>query len=81
MTTPATSELYLDRVEGEVAVLVHEGAEVRLPRALLPPGAQEGDVLRLSLTPDPAATQKARERVAQKRLDLGKKDDGGDFSL
>jgi hypothetical protein len=74
-------QLVLDRVEGEVAVLLLEEREIRLPRAWLPHDAVEGDLLRLEFSVDQEATRRSRERVAQKRQGLTKKDDGGDFSL
>ena len=75
------AELFLDRIEGDVAVLTYEGREVKLPRALLPAGAREGEVLQLSLARDPEATQRAQERVSKLRQKLGSDDDGGDLKL
>lgn len=76
------AELFLDRIEGEVAVLLYQGREVKLPRALLPAGAREGEVLSLQLARDPEATQRAQQEVAKQRGKLGKDDDdGGDVTL
>ena len=73
------AELFLDRIEGDVAVLVVDGREVKLPRAALPADAREGDVLQL--VRDPEATQRAKERVGNLRKKLGEGDDGGDLKL
>ena len=75
------AELFLDRFEGEMAVLTFEGKTVSLPRALLPADAREGEVLRLSLSRDPEATRRAREQVGKLRSKLGGSDDGGDVKL
>ena len=73
--------LFLDRIEGDVAVFEHAGRELRLPVTLLPAGAREGEVLQLALTRDPAATR-ARSAASQAtRSKLGHDDDGGDFKL
>lgn len=75
------AELFLDRIEGDVAVLLLDQREVKLPRALLPAGAKEGEVLQLSLTRDPAATERAKKAVGTLRGKLGEGDDGGDLKL
>lgn len=75
------AELFLDRIEGDLAVLEHDGKELRLPVALLPAGAKEGEVLQLALTRDPAATQARAAAARTRRARLGKDDGGGDFSL
>jgi len=75
------AELFLDRIDGEVAVLLFEDRELHLPRTLLPAGAQEGEVLQLSLVRDPAATERARKRTGALRSSLGEGDDGGDVKL
>ena len=75
------AELFLDRIEGDVAVLLDGKREVNLPRAYLPAGAREGDVLRLALTRDPEATKKVQQQVKNLRDKLGSDDDGGDLKL
>ena len=75
------AELFLDRIEGDVAVLLDGKREVKLPRAYLPAGAREGDVLRLALTRDPEATKKVQQQVKNLRDKLGSDDDGGDLKL
>lgn len=59
----------IDRFEGNVAVVQKEdGAEYRMERALLPPQAKEGDVVRIET--DGAATQTRRERIEKKMRDI-----------
>ncbi len=57
----------IDRIEGDVAVLVLDTRNpetITLPTALLPDGCREGDIVRLTLEPDPDATRIGRERIA-----------------
>lgn len=55
----------LDRIEGQLAVLLVGDDEYRLilPRRLLPKEATEGSVLSISIVVDRAATQNAKNRV------------------
>ena len=69
----------IDRLEGEVAVLlVHgedgsPGEERHVPRARLPEGAREGDVVDLdTLQVDAAETQALREEVREARAQAQK---------
>ncbi len=57
----------LDRYEGEKAVLLvgDDEASVAWPRALLPDGAKEGDVLWVALSVDEQATREAREEAEE----------------
>ncbi len=41
-------EAFVDRIEGEVAVLLIEERQWTLPAALLPPGTGEGDSVELT---------------------------------
>lgn len=75
------ARVQVDRIEGDVAVLVYEREPFELPAALLPKSTREGDTLELTLTPDDDATRAAREEMARRRARLTKDDDGGDFSL
>ncbi|MFA5268489.1 MAG: DUF3006 domain-containing protein [Methanoregula sp.] len=57
----------IDRIEEGIAVLIlHEDprGRIHLPVPLLPPGCREGDILTLSLEPDPDGTAAAKERVS-----------------
>lgn len=53
----------VDRFEGDLAVVEFAGRTFNLPRALLPEETREGDVLRLSIEVDQAATAGRREKV------------------
>jgi hypothetical protein len=73
----------IDRFEGDVAVLVVDGAEQPVRRDELPKGAREGDVIDLATRRvDADATRKLKEEVARTRLQAfaGKKVKG-DFEL
>jgi hypothetical protein len=75
--------LSVDRFEGkQIAVLVtDQGETLNIPRSLLPPGAKPGDVLKLSLEPDPAATRKLAEQTRKVQDKLAERDPGGDIKL
>jgi hypothetical protein len=69
----------IDMVEGELAVLLlgDKGEfKLNLPLSQLPEGCREGDVLNVSFERDPAATDKARERVSGLMEKLKKKSSG-----
>ena len=57
----------IDRIEGEIAVLIsEEGKTERLPLAALPDGVREGDWGRLAggvFLPDEIETEKRRRRI------------------
>lgn len=75
----------LDRIEGDVAVLVVDGRQQTRPLSELPEGVREGDVLDLdTLRVDREATEALRSQVreARKRAKQGKKKPpSGDFDL
>ena len=74
----------IDRLEGEVAVLLVEGEERHVPRAELPEEAREGDVVDLAtLQLDAEATEALREevRAARARAQKGKPPPSGSFDL
>ncbi|MSP93418.1 MAG: DUF3006 domain-containing protein [Myxococcales bacterium] len=83
MTRRAHRDLpFVDRIEGNVAIVLIDGQERQLPTSSLPAGAREGCVLTADLTAfDENATRAARERVAALRTRAGNADDGSDFSL
>jgi hypothetical protein len=68
----------IDRVEGELAVLLQgsESIKLNLPLSQLPDGCREGDVLNVSFERDPAATEQGRERVSGLIDKLKKKSQG-----
>jgi len=78
--------LSLDRFEGKgkqtIAVLLtDDGDTLNMPRSLLPPSARPGDVLTLSLEPDPEATRQLAEETRRVQNNLAKRDPGGDITL
>jgi hypothetical protein len=57
----------IDRIEGDVTVLVLDTRNpetITIPSILIPDGCREGDIVRLTLEPDPEATRIGRERIA-----------------
>ena len=57
----------VDRIDEGVAVLVlcgGAGKTITLPSSLLPDGSKEGDIVSLSVQPDPDATEAERAQVA-----------------
>ena len=74
----------IDRLEGEVAVLLVDGEERHVPRAKLPEDAREGDVVDVdSLKVDAEATEALREEVRAARANAkkGKATPKGSFDL
>ena len=53
----------IDRFEGEWVVIEADDMKFNLPRRLLPPGAREGDVLRITVEVDSCATKERREKI------------------
>ncbi len=56
----------VDRLENGYAVLLWGEGEIKvnLPRELLPPGAGEGSILKISLEVDEEGTEKQREKIS-----------------
>ncbi len=78
---PVEVALYVDRIEGALAVLTGAGHTLHLPLVLLPSGAREGSHLRMALTLDPDAAADEQARIEGKSLKLRGGDDGGDLGL
>lgn len=57
--------LIIDRFEGEWAVLEWDGRTFNFPRALIPRGAREGHVLKVSVEIDRAETERRRQRIKE----------------
>lgn len=80
-----TTVLSIDRFEGvkkEIAVLLAgDGRTANLPRWLLPKDAKPGDVLKLTLERDTAATAKVLSETKKVQAVLASRDDGGDIKL
>ncbi|MEC9071654.1 MAG: DUF3006 domain-containing protein, partial [Myxococcota bacterium] len=80
--TDESRSVWLDRVEGDRAILGTEGGdEMEVPAALLPPGAVEGSWMKLSLSLDPDRTSTESSAVSDLLRRLGEEDDGGDLVL
>jgi hypothetical protein len=79
------ARLSFDRFEGkskQIAVLVaDDGATLNVPRSLLPAGAKPGDVLKLVLEVDAAATARLAKESKRVQDELSKRDPGGDIKL
>jgi hypothetical protein len=66
MTKSRCTRLYLDRFEGDFAVLIPEnagGPSLDVPKALIPEGAAEGSVLSVTLAVDEDATAAGKQEV------------------
>lgn len=61
---------YLDRFEGDLAILLVDGKEKVIASSLLPQGAREGDHLLLSVTIDIDARNRTAAEVADLQNDL-----------
>ena len=56
-------EMMIDRFEGDFAVVLCKDTAYNMPRALIPAGAKEGDVLRLLI--DTAKTEEVAKEIKQ----------------
>jgi hypothetical protein len=81
----STARLSFDRFEGkgkQIAVLLtDDGESLNLPKALLPPGTNPGDVLTLTLERDDAATKDVADQTRRVQDKLAERDPGGDIKL
>lgn len=73
--TAVTTEAVIDRYEGDKAVLLVGDDErpVLFPAAYLPPSLDEGAYLRLDITFDPKATDRAQNEAAELLRELQEK--------
>jgi hypothetical protein len=62
--------IVIDRFEGEIAVVEYGEKFYDIPRAWLPVGAKEGDVIVLSLSVDQDETARRRAEIKRKMEDL-----------
>ena len=53
----------IDRFEGDMAVIDYPNGTFDLPRSLLPPEAQEGDVLRFTIAVDEEETVEQETKI------------------
>ncbi len=75
---PKSTRLYVsvDRIEGDIAVLLSREADRwLLPADLLPEGAEEGDVLAVVLQPAPEETESRRRRIRELQSKLRERTD------
>ncbi|MHB0912171.1 MAG: DUF3006 domain-containing protein [Armatimonadota bacterium] len=56
---------FIDRIEGDTAVLLREGARIVLPAKLLPDEAGEGSVVTIRIGYEPELTDEATARVRE----------------
>ncbi|MBI5870471.1 MAG: DUF3006 domain-containing protein [Actinobacteria bacterium] len=61
---------YLDRFEGDLAVILADDEEKIIASSLLPPGAREGDHLFLSITVDIDARNRTADEISRLQQDL-----------
>jgi hypothetical protein len=68
----------IDRVEGELAVLLlgDESIKLNILLSLLPAGCREGDILNMSFERDVVGTEQAKEKVSGLMDKLKKKSQG-----
>ena len=62
---PSTMKAVIDRIEGNVAVLLmgEDGSQkVNMPLILIPEGCKEGDVLDIAIRKDETATVEAKDQ-------------------
>lgn len=87
MTTSARVHRWvIDSIEeSSASIELDGGSMLQLNASLLPPGAKDGDVLRVTIELDPAATQQALDASARQvkrgRDASAKRDPGGDIVL
>ncbi len=67
------ADCYLDRFEGDTAVLLLNGREVAVPRSALPASAAEGDHLHVYFTINGEAREETSRQVAKTRRKLREK--------
>jgi len=61
-----SSKVIIDRIEGDLAVLVlydDDGVKFNMPVALLPGGAKDGDHLEMSFVTDNAGRESEKKRI------------------
>jgi len=71
MTGESTFHISLDRIEENIAVLItREGRQWLMSAEMLPEGAGEGDVLKVTMAVDPEETEELAGRIRdlQQRL-------------
>ena len=78
MTDKTSSKVVIDRVEGDLAVIVlsdDDSVQFNLPVKHLPEGVKEGDHLQMTFSVDKESRQAQKQKVADLLKELtGKKD-------
>jgi len=64
------SNCYLDRFEGDKAILLIDGAEAVIPRALLPADISEGDYLNIEASIDTERRNSVSAEISRLQDDL-----------
>ena len=67
----------LDRIEGDIAILLAGEVQIFWPRQFLPEGVKESDWIMIELTVDAAATLQAQNETANLFADLTKNKSAG----
>ena len=76
MTSASSTRVVVDRIEGDLAVLVlyeDDAVKFNLPVRLLPQGLNEGDHLRISFAADEASRDSERKRIGNLLDELKKR--------
>ena len=78
MTEKTSSKVVIDRIEGDLAVIVmfdDDSVQFNFPVAHLPEGLKEGDHLQMTFSVDKESRQSQKQKVADLLSELtGKKD-------
>jgi len=77
MASRTRMHVSVDRIEGDIAVLLsREAHRWLLPAELLPEGTKEGDVLAVTLEQDPEETESRRRRIGELQRRLRERTEG-----
>ncbi|MGB9681468.1 MAG: DUF3006 domain-containing protein [bacterium] len=72
-------KLFIDRFEGDWAVIVGDKISFNFPRFLLPRDAKEGDIIKVEIGVDKTSTEEFRKEI--KNIIKGLNEKEGDISL
>ena len=62
--------MIIDRFEGDWAIIEYDAQFFKLPKSLLPPDAEEGDMLELHITINESATAERKNKIQELMDDL-----------
>jgi hypothetical protein len=77
MRRSSSARVVIDRIEGDLAVLVlyrDDRVKFNFPKTLLPQGAREGDHLMLTLKLDESSREEERKKIEELLRELTQKD-------